>query len=47
VLLKDAWAKMPKRFGIFVDNAFCERKMPVFPAEYFAGLYLLPELASR
>jgi hypothetical protein len=29
---------IPKRFGIFVDNVFCERKMPVLPTEYFGGL---------
>ena len=27
---------IPKRFGIFVDNVFCERKMPVRP-KYFGG----------
>jgi len=27
---------IPKRFGILVDNVFCERKMPV-RSKYFGG----------
>ena len=34
--LEERLPGIPKRFGILVDNVFCERKMPV-RSKYFGG----------